>query len=147
MPDATLSTADSVRPLRTRILRPEWPADRLLTFDQDGAALHLAARFDDAVVAVATVYPERPPAGLGIPPEAAWQLRGMASEARVRGMGFGAAVLDGCVREARAVGAAALWCNARRGAVGFYAAFGWTAVGPEFDVPGVGPHVVMWRTV
>ncbi len=147
MPDATLTPADAVRPLRTRILRPEWPAGRLLMFDQDDAALHVAAHVDGAVVAVATVYPEPPPEALGIPDEAAWQLRGMASEARVRGSGFGAAVLDASVREARTAGAGALWCNARRVAVGFYEAHGWTAVGPEFEVPGVGPHVVMWRAV
>lgn len=147
MSDASLEPAAAVRPLRTRVLRPTWPEDRLLAFEQDGAALHLAARLDDAVVAVATVYPAPPPHALGIPAEAAWQLRGMASEGRVRGMGFGAAVLTACVREARAAGARALWCNARRGAAGFYAAYGWAAVGPEFEVPGVGPHVVMWRAV
>lgn len=147
MPDATLEPAAAVRPLRTRILRPEWPAEQLLTFDQDDAALHLAARLDGQVVAVGTVYPCPPPEALGIPADAAWQLRGMASEARVRGMGVGASVLRAVVREAAAAGARALWCNARRGAVGFYAAFGWTAAGSEFDVPGVGPHVVMWRAV
>ena len=147
MSDATRSPANAVRPLRTRILRPEWPAERLLEFEQDDAALHLAARLDGAVVAVATVYPEPPPEALGIPVEAAWQLRGMASEARVRGLGFGAAVLEGCVRAAREAGAGALWCNARRGAVGFYAAHGWAVVGPEFEVPNVGPHVVMWRAL
>ena len=147
VPDPLLTTSTAVRPLRTRILRPEWPADRPLVFEQDDAALHLAALHDGAVVAVATVYPAPPPESLGIPAEEAWQLRGMASEARVRGLGFGAAVLAACAREVHAAGGRALWCNARRGAIGFYAAHGWTAVGPEFEVPGVGPHVVMWRAV
>lgn len=147
MSDAALEPADAVRPLRTRVLRPTWPADRLLTFDEDAAALHLAARLDGQVVAVGTVYPAPPPEALGIPAEAAWQLRGMAAEGRVRGMGFGAAVLRGAVREARGAGARALWCNARLESVGFYAAHGWQAAGPEFGVPEVGPHVVMWRAV
>ena len=35
------------------------------------------------------------------------------------------------------------WFNARRAAEGFYAHMGYRTVSEEFDVPGIGPHVVM----
>ena len=153
MPDAIRTTADAVQPLRTRVLRPHW-TDRLATFPEDDTAVHLAAHLDGAVVAVATVYPEAPPEALRgeIPaeaylPGAAWRLRGMASGERVRGAGYGAAVLTGCLREIGASGGTHLWCNARLGAAAFYRAHGLEAVGPEFDLPEIGPHVVMWRAV
>ena len=148
--------AAAVRPLRTSVLRPEWPADRLLTFAEDGepATAHVAARQDGKVVGVGTVYPQPPPEGLrgDIPegayvPGASWQLRGMATADGVRGTGVGAAVLDACVEAVRRGGGTHAWCNARIGAVGFYERAGWTVVGNPFVVAGVGPHVVMWRAV
>jgi predicted GNAT family N-acyltransferase len=147
--------ATSVRPLRTRVLRPEWPAGRLLTFaeDDEPETAHLAAEQGGTAVGVGTVYPQSPPEALrdGIPeaayaPGAAWQLRGMATAESVRGTGVGAAVLAACVEAVRRGGGAFLWCNARVGAVGFYARAGWTAFGDTFEVDGVGPHVAMWRT-
>lgn len=148
--------ATDVRPLRTRVLRPDWPAGRLLTFaeDDETTTVHVAAETDGTVVGVGTVYPQPPPKTLrgtlpaeAFAPRAAWQLRGMATAEAVRGTGVGADVLAGCVEAIRASGARFAWCNARLGAVGFYERAGWEAVGHGFDVPGVGPHVVMWRAL
>ena len=148
--------AAAARPLRTRVLRPDWPTDRLLVLDADSgpAAVHVAALRGGETLSVATVYPEAPADDQrGIVPEeafapgAGWQLRGMATAEQARGQGVGGAVLAECVRAVRDGGGAVLWCHARLAAVRFYEREGLAVVGPEFDIAGIGPHVVMWRAV
>ena len=126
--------------------------------DDDAGTVHVAA-FDgpgvaDPVAAVGTAYAEAPPAAhRGEIPEAAyadgaaWRLRGMASSEAARGRGFGSAVLRDVFAAAAEAGAAYLWCNARIGAVAFYERHGMQTVGPEFDMPAIGPHYVMWRAL
>ena len=70
----------------------------------------------------------------------------MATEADVRGAGFGAALVAACVEHVAASGGGELWCNARMGAVGFYRRMGFDVVSDEFEIPGIGPHVVMVRS-
>lgn len=148
-----LAPAAHVRPLRTRILRPDWPPGRLLTFDADDwpddRGVHVAAEHDGATVGVATVYVQDPPPG-AFPSAlagAAWQLRGMATDRSVRGTGVGADVLAACLGAVADRGGAFVWCNARTAAAGFYERLGWSPAGDPFDVPGVGPHVRMGRAV
>jgi GNAT superfamily N-acetyltransferase len=78
----------------------------------------------------------------------AWQLRGMATDPDFRGAGVGTRLL------AHAEAALAkrsdfrqIWCNARSAAVGFYRKQGWTVVSDEFQIPGVGPHYKMTKTL
>ena len=148
-----LVSAATVLPLRTQVLRPDWPAGRLLRLDADDApaTVHVAAERDRSVVGVATVYLEAPADDQrGIAPEAAfsagWQLRGMATAPAAQGQGVGAAVLGACVAAVRAGGGEVLWCHARLVAVPFYERAGLAAVGDAFEIAGIGPHVVMWRT-
>jgi predicted GNAT family N-acyltransferase len=84
---------------------------------------------------------------LGVVPERQFQFRGMASAPEVRGMGCADAVMRAMIDHVRgetpAGVASLLWCNARVSAVGFYQRFGMRVAGAEFDIPGIGPHVVM----
>lgn len=156
MPTVRRVPAAVVRPLRTHILRPGW-TDRLATYPEDETvAVHVAAYRDGAEVpdGVATVYAEAPPdAKRGEIPVAAyaegaaWRLRGMATSDEARGSGLGRLVLEKCFDVVRESGGRYLWCNARLVAVPFYERLGLTAVGPEFDIPEIGPHYVMWREV
>ena len=76
---------------------------------------------------------------------APWQLRGMATEAAVRGSGAGRLlVIDGLER-VTARGGDLVWCDARVSAAGFYERMGFTVVTEEFDKPGIGPHVGMCK--
>ena len=153
MPTTTRVPAAVVQPLRTRVLRPSW-TDRLATYPEDDrrTTIHLASYREGSVVAVATLYPEVPPAAhRGAIPEAAyaegaaWRLRGMATAPLVRGAGYGAIVLSAGFDAVRDGGGSILWCNARRVAVPFYERMGLAVVGPEFEIEGIGPHHVMWR--
>ncbi len=154
MPTVRRVPAAAVRPLRTEILRPGW-TDRLATYAEDETvAVHVAAFRDgrDAPDGVGTVYAEAPPgAHRDEIPEAAyadgasWRLRGMATSDAARGTGLGRVVLEDAFAVVREHGGRFLWCNARLVAVPFYDRLGMAAVGPEFDIPEIGPHYVMWR--
>ena len=119
--------------LRWHVLRPGWPR-QAAHFPHDDApgTIHLVAVTQEGrVIGGATLLPQD---GL--------QLRGMAVDPAWQGKGVGAAVLDAAHELARQRGTT-LWCNARLSAEGFYARCGWKAEGPIFEVPQIGPHVVM----
>ena len=138
--------------LRRAVLRAGRPLqDAVFDGDDDPDAFHAAATLDGRVVGVATILHRGRDAGApgGAPPipeahrETAWQVRGLATADGLRGRGVGAATLAACLDHAGAHGGTWAWCNARTGAVGFYEAQGWSVVGPRFDIPTVGAHVVM----
>ena len=132
--------AEEVRPLRQQVLRPGQAFEETL-YPGDDAGLHLGAFSGEELVAIASLYEEGRAGG----PAGGWRLRGMATDAGVRGAGFGAALLAGCVEHVAGAGGSELWCNARVAAVGFYRRAGFEVVSEEFDVPGIGAHVVMTK--
>ena len=144
MSDVRIVPAEAVRPLRAKVLRPTAPHDVVWPGDDGADTVHVAAFDGGAVVGIATLFPKGHPNGAA---PGDWQLRGMAVETSLQKKGVGAAVLDGALAAIRARGAVRLWCNARTSAEGFYLRHGFTTVSGVFEVPGVGPHVVMQRAV
>ena len=144
-----ISAAETIV-VRWPVLRPGFPRETAI-FDGDDATgtLHFGAFDGGKIVGVASIYVVPCPEKISAQPDVspAFQLRGMATLPEVRGAGFGKALLDACVTAAREKGAAILWCNARISAADFYAKNGWRIVGEEFDIPTVGPHFRMWRTL
>jgi GNAT superfamily N-acetyltransferase len=67
----------------------------------------------------------------------------MATVERARGQGIGAALLHACIRHARDAGATRVWCHARVPARSLYERAGMRAVGRQFELQGIGPHVLM----
>lgn len=141
-------TATEVRPLRHRVLRPEQPiASTVYPGDDLPGSVHLGA-FDgndvlgSSLVGIASLYDEARPAVPG-----GWRLRGMATAPHMQRRGVGADLLASCIEHVAAAGGAELWCNARQSALGFYLRAGFEVSGEEFDVPGIGAHVVMARAV
>ena len=129
--------------LRAAVLRPDGGA---ITWagDEDPATFHLAARIGQQLVGVVRFSPAPCPWRTATDP---WQLRGMATDAEVRGRGAGRAmVADGLVRVTER-GGDLVWCDARVAAAGFYERMGFTVVTSEFDKPGIGPHLGMLRSV
>jgi ribosomal protein S18 acetylase RimI-like enzyme len=123
-------------PLRAQELRQGRP----LEMDGDDApyALHLAARIDGGeIVGVVRFHPRDCP---WRPGEGSWQLRGMATDPRVRGLGAGRALVAEGLSRVAARGGDLVWCDARRDAVGFYERIGFTIVTDEYDLRPVGPH-------
>jgi predicted GNAT family N-acyltransferase len=103
--------------------------------------VHLVAFDGDRLVGIASLYREARRGGTGN----GWRLRGMATDPEVRGAGFGTALLAACMDQVASEGGDELWCNARVGAAAFYQRAGFEVVSEEFEVPGIGAHVVMSR--
>ena len=134
-------------PLRRRVLRPHHPTDAVrLGGDEHPIAAHFGAREEGgAVVGIATVTPETCP--WAPEREGAWRLRGMATAEEARGTGVGRRVLRAALDHVRASGGRFVWCNAREGAVPFYAREGFAPGADPYVDPEIGPHLPMWRDV
>ena len=144
--------------MRHSVLRPHLAFEAVVWEGDDDpvtATFGAMDRETGAVVGVATVFPEPgpfEPSEVGLAPGASskdttWRLRGMATEEAARGRGIGSMVLEAAVDHVAAEGGELLWCNARIGAVAFYERAGFRTWGEVWDLPSVGPHIVMWRYV
>lgn len=134
----------TARQLRHQLLRPhQEPWEIVFEGDDEADTAHLGAFEGDALVGIASVMREAPPWD----PAAtrAWRLRGMATLPEIRGQGYGGALLERSLAHAVDQGAELAWCTARVPAVAFYRRFGFECVGEVFDIPAIGPHVLMRR--
>ncbi len=133
--------AADTRSLRHAILRPNQPFEATLyPLDEEPASGHWGAFLGDRLVGVASVFNEARP---GDTNPYAWRLRGMATREQDRGQGIGSALMHACLDYIRAHGGTVLWFNAGATATGFYSRFSFTIKGDVFDLPEIGPHVVM----
>ncbi len=140
MVEVATITAEETRPLRHLVLRPTQPAEATeYPGDHDPDTRHFGAFDGGRLVGIASLYRESRVGG----PADGWRLRGMATAVDSRGRGAGRALLSACRRHVDSGGGGELWCNARMAAHGFYAAAGFKAVGPQFDIDDIGAHVVM----
>jgi L-Ala-D/L-Glu epimerase len=129
-----------IEELRYRILRqPLAMARSTASFPEDllESTTHVIALDGEALIACATL--------LNDPAKQRIQLRGMAVHQEQQGRGIGALILHRIHTVSQRLGGQ-LWCNARQSAVGFYEKNGWAKVESFFDVPVLGPHIIMeWR--
>jgi len=130
-----------VLPLRSKMLRNGADLETcIFPTDNIEGVFHLAYYVDEKEVAtVATFFPQQ----MQGKDEAAYQLRGMATNSLFLGKGYGAALLKYAVSYLKNTKAEYIWCNARSSAVAFYEKQGFKIVSDEFEIAGIGPHYVM----
>ena len=134
------ASIEEILALRHRILREGLPLEAAnFPGDRDPTTLHAGA-FDASSANVAVGC-----ASMMLNSwegEAAWQLRGMATDAGLQSLGVGKAVLDYLAELAlaRPRTVRLFWCNARVPALRFYAREGWQVMSEEFEIPTAGPH-------
>lgn len=136
---------DDVFAIRNIVLRdgklpagqPRFPSD-----DVEGA-FHLGYFDGDDLVCVASFHPET---YQGYPGKA-YQLRGMATLESHRGKSIGNQLLNFAIVYLRGQKANYVWCNARKKALKFYESIGFEIISAEFEVPGIGPHYVMYLKI
>jgi len=137
---------DETYALRRAVLRGGSPQAVVHQDTDDAEATwHLGAEDEDGrVVATSTYFPQ--PCPLAPDVAGAFRLRSMAVDPSRQGEGIGRAVLDAGLARLAAAGVPLLWANARDGALGFYEALGFRAVGDSFvDADSGLPHTVVLR--
>ncbi len=141
---------EETRDLRARVLRPGQPIRRShYREDANPDSGHFGAfDMDGTLVGCGSIYPQAHPDGRdGGGPSGAWRVRGMAVEATWQRRGVGAALLAACLDHAAARGAHLIWMQARTPAAPFYRAQGFRLGGDEFEIPHLGPHLLMERAL
>jgi predicted GNAT family N-acyltransferase len=133
---------DDLLPIRNEVLREgrlQLDECRFPTDTIEGA-FHLGYYKNDELACVASFHPQSYGefAGTG------YQLRGMATTEKFRGQGLGNQLVNFALTYLRGQKANYVWCNARKKAIPFYFNTGFEIVSPEFEVPGIGPHHVMY---
>lgn len=135
-------TANDVLPLRNEVLREGKLTLDECRFPNDDAegAFHLGYYKDDELACIASFHPMGYEGFEG----KAYQLRGMATAEKYRGKGFGNMLVNFAITYLRGQKVNYIWCNARKKAIPFYLGVGFEIISPEFEVPGIGPHHVMY---
>ena len=111
--------------------------------DEIEGAFHLGYYDGDILATVVSLHPQNYGEIIGT----GYQLRGMATLADCRGQGFGKLIVDHAIDLLQQKGANYIWCNARKVASKFYSDCGFEIISDEFEIKGIGPHCVMYRTL
>ncbi len=139
--------AEELYPLRRRVLRFNDPT-RVVADprDSDADTRHYGGFIGPRLVVSASWYPSTSPVDPELP---TWQLRYMATDLDVQGLGLGRTVIEVALDDLRALGVQQVWANGRDTALGFYDATGWKRVpGSEHLSPETQlPHTVIYRSL
>jgi len=123
--------------LREGRLKPE---ECLFPTDKIAGAFHLGYYLGEELACVVSFHPQPYGEFTGT----GYQLRGMATTEQYRGKGIGNQLVNFAIVYLKGQKANYVWCNARKKAVRFYGNLGFEVVSEEFEVPGIGPHYVMY---
>ena len=127
--------------LRHQILRPNQTLeDCKYPLDFESSTFHLGAFVEGLLVSVASFYKEKQSDIEGLDH---FRLRGMATLVSHRTQRAGSNLIHFAEDYLRRKGASHWWCNARTTVQEYYQRFGMMPLGEEFDIPPIGPHIVM----
>jgi predicted GNAT family N-acyltransferase len=136
---------EELLPVRNEVLREGKLTDDLCRFPTDNlpGAFHLGYFLGEELACVVSFHPQN----YGSFEGAGYQLRGMATIEKYRGQGLGNRLVNFGLVYLRGQKATYVWCNARKKALPFYLNTGFEVISDEFEVPGIGPHHVMYLKI
>lgn len=138
-------TAAMTYPMRHSILRPnQSPQESVYPGDEDESTLHLGAFQEGELVGILSTYKED---SARFEESAGWRFRGMATLPEVRGNGYAAQLLSAAENWVAEKQGGYLWANARLNALGFYRKCGYQTYGDIFELPEIGPHYVIKKSL
>lgn len=145
MPTVKEITVDETLPLRSKVLRWGWAPEKC-RFAEDGqqGSFHVGYFDDERLIGVASFFS----IGFENIEEPGFQLRGMAVDEQYQGKGIGKRIIQFAEEKIKSDPAIThIWCNARKVAYKFYESQGFGYVSEEFEIPTVGPHRMMLKTL
>ncbi len=142
-------TVEEVRPLRSRYLLPDHPEEAVVfQSDEHPTARHFAAKdADGRIVGVGSLCFVDRVAGQAPFGSPGMRMRGLAVEDDYRGQGVGAALVAHMLEIGREAGIAEGWATAPIRNLRFFRKHKFKTMSAEFDVVGLGPHLVIARSL
>lgn len=140
-------SANDTYPIRQEVLVPDHDLKKCkFEFDDDeDISFHLGAFIESKLVSVASFYYDRNPL---FEDQHQYQLRGMATLPEHQGKGLSSELLSMAFPIIKQNFCTLLWCNAKTTAIGFYEKVGFKPYnGDVFEIPGIGPHVLMFKKI
>ena len=143
--DIKVVAAKDIRPLRNLVLRPNLPIETTYyDLDNDIETFHLASIMDNTIISIGTFYPEN---DIELQTKNGYRLRGMATHPKFRRKSAATKLIKESFVLLKEKKCDFLWCNARLVAVEFYKSLGFKITGKIFDIPSIGPHYKMYKSV
>ena len=143
--DIKVVAAKDIRPLRNLVLRPYLPIETTYyDLDNDIETFHLASIMDNTIISIGTFYPEN---DIELQTKNGYRLRGMATHPKFRRKSAATKLMKESFVLLKEKKCDVLWCNARLVAVEFYKSLGFKITGKIFDIPSIGPHYKMYKSV
>ena len=143
--DIKVVAAKDIRPLRNLVLRPNLPIETTYyDLDNDIETFHLASIMDNTIISIGTFYPEN---DIELQTKNGYRLRGMATDPKFRRKSAATKLMKESFVLLKEKKCDILWCNARLVAVEFYKSLGFKITGKIFDIPSIGPHYKMYKSV
>lgn len=136
---------DDTWPLRQKLLRPGRPLDEVkFEGDDDEQTFHLGAFIDNKLVSVASFYYQK---HLELEGDHHYRLRGMATHPDHQCKGLSRELLNVAFPIIKQNFCSLVWCNAREEAIGFYEKAGFSVKRGPFEIEGIGPHYLMYKSL
>ena len=143
--DIKVVAAKDIRLLRNLVLRPNLPIETTYyDLDNDIETFHLASIMDNTIISIGTFYPEN---DIELQTKNGYRLRGMATHPKFRRKSAATKLMKESFVLLKEKKCDVLWCNARLVAVEFYKSLGFKITGKIFDIPSIGPHYKMYKSV
>ena len=143
--DIKVVAAKDIRPLRNLVLRPNLPIETTYyDLDNDIETFHLASIMDNTIISIGTFYPEN---DIELQTKNGYRLRGMATDPKFRRKSAATKLMKKSFVLLKEKKCDILWCNARLVAIEFYKSLGFKITGKIFDIPSIGPHYKMYKSV
>ncbi len=136
-------TSQDTLELRLRVLRPNGSLeDCKFPGDDDSLTKHYGAFGSNDLIGIVSIYRREHADFSGV----GFQIRAMATHPKARGKGAGAKLLKNAEVYAFKNQANYVWANARLSAKEFYRKSEYNIDDKEFDIEGVGPHVIVSKS-
>lgn len=135
-----ISSKETV-PIRSKILRPGQDISNCIyPHDDDFSTFHLGAYVDGVHACIVSFYREENP---NFSSTKQYRFRGMATLEEYRAKGLASSLLSFAFKKLFALNIELCWCNARINALGLYQKLEMEICSEEFDIPGIGPHLLL----
>jgi ribosomal protein S18 acetylase RimI-like enzyme len=132
-------------PIRQQIL---WQHKNIeacgIGIDEQEGTFHLGVFLNDELVCIGSFFKQK---NVLFSEQNQYRLRAMATLAEAQKQGTAKALLDFAFERLQNQNQELLWCDARIIALGFYEKMGFKKLGETYEIPLIGPHYLMWKSV